>query len=87
MTARLQCEMRAECAEPVTHIGEKGYIYCARCSPKRQGWERTRRLRAFEVALLRAGFALPSYKPLPLVETCTKVAENRARGIIWEVTQ
>jgi hypothetical protein len=82
-----QCDMQADCPMRVTHIGEKGYIYCAGHAPQRRGIERVRRMRAFELALIRAGFALPSYKPLPRAETCTKIAENRARGAIWEMTQ
>ncbi len=39
-----QCEMTKDCANPVTHIGEKGYVYCAEHAQCRQGASaRTRR--------------------------------------------
>lgn len=62
----LQCDMRRECTEPVTHIGEKGYTYCAEHVADRRGVERCRRMRAWEVDLLRAGKPLPSYEPRAL---------------------
>jgi hypothetical protein len=76
MSARPQCDMRADCDNRVTHIGEKGYVYCATCVPSRAGWERCRRLRAFELALLARGVALPSYRPLKKAETLAKVEER-----------
>lgn len=57
----LACDMAKECPEPVTHIGEKGYVYCASHAPLRQGYERTRKLRAWEAKQLQAGNPLPSY--------------------------
>lgn len=64
----LTCDMRRECANPVTHIGAKGYLYCATHAPQRQGVERCRQLRAWELELLRAGKPLPSYKPISQAE-------------------
>jgi hypothetical protein len=62
----LQCDMRASCKNPVTHAGEKGWIYCATCAPSRAGWERCRKLRPWELTLLRAGIPLPSYAPVSM---------------------
>lgn len=67
-TQTLQCDMRAECRNPVTHIGAKGYAYCAEHAPCRQGWERTRKLRAWELAIMHAGIPLPSYEPQPMAQ-------------------
>lgn len=59
------CDMEKDCTKPVTHIGEKGYVYCTEHAPDRKGWERVRKMRAWEVKLVMAGTPLPSYKPLP----------------------
>lgn len=50
----------------VTHIGEKGYVYCAECAIlRRQSQaERVRKMRAWELKLLAAGKPLPSYEPI-----------------------
>ena len=57
--------MRAECVEPVTHIGGKGYTYCAGHAAARRGVEPTRRMRAWELRWIAEGRSLPSYKPGP----------------------
>lgn len=64
MTKTLQCQMRGDCTHPATHIGEKGYLYCAEHHPLRQGWERCRKLRKWEMLMLEQGKPLPSYKPI-----------------------
>lgn len=63
----LQCEQADECRAPVTHIGEKGWIYCGEHAVDRRtyGYERTRKLRKWELDLLRAGKPVPSYAPIP----------------------
>lgn len=50
----------------VSHIGEKGYAYCATCANTRResGAERTRRMRSWELRLLESGTPLPSYTPI-----------------------
>ncbi|GGG86892.1 hypothetical protein [Edaphobacter dinghuensis] len=62
----LSCEMRDDCLNAVTHIGNKGYIYCSVHALERRqsGYERTRRLRVWELKLLRNGDAVPSYTPI-----------------------
>lgn len=57
----LTCDMRNDCSDAVTHIGEKGYVYCATHAPDRAGWERTRRLSKPERAKLEAGEALARF--------------------------
>lgn len=61
------CQMRADCVAPVTHIGSKGYVYCTECAVQRRasGYERCRKMRAWELALVRQRIPLPSYEPLP----------------------
>ena len=58
------CDMTNECTNAVTHIGEKGYVYCAEHAPERRGYERTRRMRVWERKLIEAGEPLPSYRPV-----------------------
>ncbi len=56
-----QCDMRDECKNPVTHVGDKGWIYCAEHARGRQGWERTRQMRKWELDILKTGGQLPKY--------------------------
>jgi hypothetical protein len=58
------CDMKKDCAEAVTHIGSKGYVYCAEHAVQRResGHERTRAMRAWELKLIAAGQPLPSYE-------------------------
>lgn len=50
-----------DCA--VTHIGNKGYVYCAICAVIRRqsGYERTRRLTKTEMRLLQSGEPIRKY--------------------------
>ncbi len=63
----LQCEMSDDCKAAVTHIEDKGFIYCRAHAERRRKYvgHRNRKLRPWELALLRAGHTLPSYKPKP----------------------
>jgi hypothetical protein len=56
------CDMVVDCPNPVTHIGEKGYVYCASCVPCRRGVERCRLMRPWERKMVAAGEPLPTYK-------------------------
>lgn len=58
------CDMKRSCSNAVTHIGEKGFVYCATCAPLRSGFERTRKMRVWELRLLAKGEALTSYTPI-----------------------
>lgn len=68
--------MADDCREPITHIGEKGYIYCSCHAARRRasGYERCRKLRPFELRILAAGDPLPSYEPLTKAETHARLA-------------
>ena len=66
MTTRvvLQCDaMRPGCeSSDITHIDEKGYIYCRECGPIRQGgWHRCRKLRPHELRRLERGLQVERY--------------------------
>ena len=67
MNEQLHCDMAGDCENPVTHIGSKGYIYCAEHALARRmsGYESTRKMRSWEVHLLEVGRQLPSYAPGP----------------------
>ena len=60
------CDMVSDCPNPVTHIGRKGYIYCQQHAFERRiyGTESTRRMAAWEIRVIEAGKALPSYDPI-----------------------
>lgn len=62
----MQCDMRRECKAIVTHIGEKGYIYCQVHGVERRhsGYESTRKMRPWELKIVAAGQPLPSYYAL-----------------------
>lgn len=61
---KLTCDMKDDCSNQVTHIGEKGYVYCGACAPERRGWERVRRMHQWELRLLQRGEPVPSYRPI-----------------------
>ncbi len=50
----MKCDMYRECAAPVTHIGERGFIYRKEHALVRRsgGAERTRAMRAWECAAI-----------------------------------
>ena len=63
----MKCAMDKDCAAEATHIGSKGFIYCAAHAVERRATsrERCRRMRAWELSLIESGKPLPSYKPEP----------------------
>lgn len=72
MTKHLTCDMEKDCPSPVTMIEEKGYCYCSEHGRARRDWgRRCRKLRPWEVRLLQAGGALPSYRPMPKSKVLT----------------
>lgn len=61
--ATLKCDgygMNA-CMHPVTHIDEKGYVYCTSHGEQRQAHRRCRKLRAHELQTLRSGQPIERY--------------------------
>lgn len=69
MTTRLSCDMQADCHATVTHLDEKGFVYCTEHGITRQNYCYCRKLRPFELRILADGKALPSYAPLSKAET------------------
>ncbi len=51
----LRCDWRKECENRVTHIGEKGYVYCEADAHHRSGTERVRELSVRERETLERG--------------------------------
>ena len=65
----IRCDWRPDCCAEVTHIGEKGYVYCAGHVGNRRGVERCRKLLASERRALERGEKIASFdrKPAPVV--------------------
>lgn len=57
----LSCQMRAECLREVTHIDEKGFIYCKEHGKARQYSMRCRKLTKEELTQLENGKPLKRY--------------------------
>lgn len=68
------CEMSQDCTQPVTHMGNKGYVYCKGHAVQRRqsGYERTRAMRPWEIRWVTAGKTLPSYTAGPEPKPDTK---------------
>lgn len=81
--------MRKTCTAAVTHIGEKGYVYCAEHAVlrRRSGAERTRKMLPWELKLVEQGTPLPNYRPIPLSHMHRGVAilpaDRNSSGIRW----
>ena len=64
---KLECVARKDCTDVVTHIDEKGFIYCAKHGVNRRGYpggiynRRCRKLRPHEVKRLQRGAVLKGY--------------------------
>lgn len=57
----LRCEMTDKCTEPVTHIDDKGYIYCSHHGLYRRFYRRCRKLRPHEMRRLQRGELVKHY--------------------------
>lgn len=62
---QLKCDMKKDCSEQITHIDEKGFIYCREHGRQRKNYGRyamkCRQLRPFELNQLKAGKPLRRY--------------------------
>ena len=76
-TKTQQCSMTNTCPNEITHIGEKGYIYCSAHAGPRREREACRLLRPFELDILKQGVALPSYKPLSKEATLAAIKQTK----------
>lgn len=57
----LKCDMKLDCGASVTHIDEKGWVYCAQHGAIRKYTMRCRQLKPKELATLKSGILLISY--------------------------
>ena len=57
----LQCDMVKGCSELVTHIDEKGYVYCQAHGQQRKVYQRCRALTPKELKRLDAGKQVEKY--------------------------
>jgi hypothetical protein len=53
--------MTDKCTEPVTHIDDKGYIYCSHHGLYRRFYRRCRKLRPHEMRRLQRGELVKHY--------------------------
>lgn len=60
---QLKCVGWCNNTNEVTHIGSKGYTYCAKCAVERRqsGYERTRKMTPTELKLLLSGKRIAKY--------------------------
>lgn len=57
----LSCDMIDECSQPVSHIDEKGFVYCKDHGLRRKATHRCRQLKPAESKRLKTGEPLPRY--------------------------
>lgn len=60
-TTTLTCDMKRDCTAPITHIDNKGFIYCATHGTDRRDYCPCRKLRPFELRRLARGEVLARY--------------------------
>lgn len=58
---QLHCDMVVGCNAAITHLDEKGFVYCAEHGKQRKEYKRCRLLKPRELSVLREGKALTSY--------------------------
>lgn len=59
--ATLTCDMVKECHEPVTHIDNKGFVYCTKHGVERRYTHPCRKLRTHELNRLKRGETVKRY--------------------------
>ena len=65
--SKLTCQMVDGCTAAVSHIDNKGYVYCAAHGVERRDWRPCRRMRRWEIRELEAGRPIhwkPTRKPV-----------------------
>ena len=79
---QLQCAMSDSCHSAVTHLGDRGFVYCKTHGVERRRGchESTRRLRVWELNILRAGEPLISYAP---AKRKPSIIQPLAHDIAW----
>lgn len=76
LVRRLQCDMKRDCAADVTHIGEKGYVYCGAHAVVRRARERCRKMTAGEKKTLLSGGTIASYRPAKKPRTAAALSRG-----------
>ena len=51
----LKCDMEKDCKENITHIDNKGFIYCQKHGEQRKAYNRCRKLKPSELKKLQSG--------------------------------
>lgn len=51
----LRCQVTNECTGKVSHIDNKGYVYCESCGLSRRSVRPCRKMRQWEIRLLEQG--------------------------------
>lgn len=58
----IRCQMTDDCQEPVTHIDDNGFIYCAEHGQRRkESGRRCRKLKPAELKTLKEGKPIAKY--------------------------
>ena len=73
----LKCEMKRDCKQAVTHIDDKGFIYCHAHGVQRKGFRPCRQLTPKELGQLKGGMPLASYNPLTRDESNVLLEKGR----------
>lgn len=73
----LKCDMAFECPHPVTHLDEKGYVYCTEHGKVRKYSHRCRKLKSQEIKQLAAGRPKP---PQGFIDAVTISDDLRCTG-------
>ena len=65
----LRCDMDRECTAPISHIDEKGFIYCREHGiGRRDSGRRCRALARYELARIQDDKPLPTYTKMSKLE-------------------
>ena len=80
-TKVLKCDMKAECTEAVTHIDNKGFVYCHAHGVQRKGYRPCRLLTSKERKQLESGAPLPSYEVNAECSGCGKLSPRRRMAL------
>jgi len=54
----LKCDMEKDCKETITHIDNKGFIYCQKHGEQRKVYCRCRKLKPSELKKLQSGMPI-----------------------------
>lgn len=60
-TKKPRCDMEKDCLEPVTHLDQKGYVYCTEHGLDRRRFRPCRKLRTHEINKLNRGEQINRY--------------------------